>query len=223
VKVILFVSVILFSCNISAASLSTALTLNGLQWAQLTDTEYLYVPDVYAACGNSGGECSGTVGGKDLAGWRWASTDEVNVMFYELMSFNIKNPSGIPPDTSIWFDYFNINGIKSNVIFNIGLTADFVNYSETDGVAISGLLGSISINLNNDDGTGSIFRFDPFGLTYDQYGFEGPPYPYGFFMVKGDYALPSEVPIPASLFLFAPALIGLIGFRQKWFNTSLTR
>ena len=84
-KVILFVSVILFSCNISAASLSTALTLNGLQWAQLTDTEYLYVPDVYAACGNSGGECSGTVGGKDLAGWRWASTDEVNVMFYELL------------------------------------------------------------------------------------------------------------------------------------------
>lgn len=50
---------------------------------------------------------------------------------------------------------------------------------------------------------------------------------YGFFGLKGDYkfnnaqlsvdynAIPNAVPVPAALFLFAPALLGLLGLRRK--------
>ncbi len=218
-RAILFLSVFFFSCNINAATLSTALSLNGLQWAQLSDTAYLYVPDVYDACGNSGGTCNGLVDGKDLTGWRWANQSEVNTLINDV--FGLNPPGAI--DTSIWFDYFTYLGKEGPYIYTIGLAADFITYSEPDGVIISGNPSSTFVEMNTDNGLGMIGNFDQFQLTYDLWGFDPPPYPNGFFMVKGDYTPPSAVPLPASLFLFAPALLGLIGFRQKWFNTSLTR
>ena len=120
--------------------------------------------------------------------------------------------SGI--DTSPWFDYFPQTGGESNIVFTIGLSADFVTY--LDGNLIPNSSSTRYIYLNTDTMLGGIGIYNPFDTTFDQYGFGYALYPYSVFMVKGSYVPPSQVPLPASLFLFAPALLGLIGLRRKW-------
>lgn len=216
-KAILFLSAFFFSCSSYAASLSTALTLNGLQWAQLTDTEYLHLPDVYAACGNSGGTCSGVAGGISLTGWRWATQNEVDTLISDFFGINYP-PYSVTLETSEWFNYFDYTLRDGDYQFTIGISSDFVEMTD-NGLYFSDIKSSTIVAMGVYDFIEDYIFTDterPFiPWIGDERDFENALYPYGVFMVKGDYVPPSEIPLPASLFLFAPALLGLMGLRRK--------
>lgn len=219
-KAILFISV-LFSFNVSAASLQTALSLHGLQWAQIADTRDFYIPDVYEVCGNTGAACSGTVNGQDLTGWRWASQNEVNTLISDFFAIDYTAPENLALNTASWFDYFTQTGHEAGSIFTIGLSSDVVTFGNGE-LSFSSLPSSTAISydiLSFTPGDGQIFDFLPFSWT-DEYAafFDIPLYDYGYYLVKGEYTPPlppSEVPLPASLFLFAPAVLGFMGLRRK--------
>jgi hypothetical protein len=72
------VVVALFSALLVAAPADAALVQNGREWRQLYETTGLTWSQVASVCPTDGATpCSGTVGGKDLSGWVWATDDQV--------------------------------------------------------------------------------------------------------------------------------------------------
>ena len=64
--------------TLSTASSSAAPTVDGREWRELYETTGLSWSQVASVCPTDGETpCSGTVGGKNLTGWTWATADQV--------------------------------------------------------------------------------------------------------------------------------------------------
>ncbi len=64
--------------SFGAASSSAAPTVDGRQWRELYETTGLSWSQVASVCPTDGQTpCTGSVGGKDLTGWTWATSDQV--------------------------------------------------------------------------------------------------------------------------------------------------
>lgn len=81
----------------------------GKEWLQPIDFVGLSWDDVAAVCPIPGDLCSGTMGGTDVTGYKWASIDEINALFN---SYGVSPPLGPGPDSiysfpdSIMVDFF---------------------------------------------------------------------------------------------------------------------
>jgi len=218
VKAILFVSSLFVSTNSYSAPIPDALTLNGLTWAQLQPTVNIYLPDVYEICGISGGTCSGSAGGVDFTGWRWASQNEVDTLISDFFGIQYTHAfrNAVPVDSEAWFDVFQHTAAESTSIFTNGFSSDtlieidgWIDFGDTASIP------SISYDLYNPEESGYIRDYVPFIERDSAYFYSNQLYGTGYFLVKGDYLPPSPVPAPSALFLFAPALLGLMGLRRK--------
>ena len=81
----LFFTISAYSSSAAPISEADIVIVNGTEWAQVdlfTNTSW---SQINALC--PGGVCGeGTLNGYDMAGWIWASTDEVNAMFNVYLS-----------------------------------------------------------------------------------------------------------------------------------------
>lgn len=55
------------------------------EWRQLTDTINLAWSEVASVCNSSTGACSGSIGGVSFDGWTWASIEDVQELFDQLI------------------------------------------------------------------------------------------------------------------------------------------
>jgi hypothetical protein len=217
VKSLLVIIIAFFSTNAISA------TLNGLSWS----VEYGSMESIqstYESCGISGGNCDGSSA-------RWASQGEFRQLIRDLYNIDFgPDESAVNVDTSKIFDFlgywFTESYSKHAIIFTSALI------SETDGSPKYGAGGYNSIQeymLSDYNpafdkiyaatklvGTGGMDSLMDWYYSGHHY------YPFGLLMVSGEYdpslGMPgqiSEVPLPASLLLFAPALLGFIGLRRK--------
>ena len=218
-KAILFVFPLLMSINAHSAPITPALTFNGLTWAQLSDTNAFYLSDVYNACGLNGEICSGMVNGKDLTGWRWANQNEVDTLISDFFGVEYTNdfnnrPNSLHLNTAEWFEYFSPTTGEITSIITIGFSSDAL-VKTADWIEFSSKASNTAVGYDLSNNTGIIFDSFPYfsrsGSEFEQ----GSLYSSGFFLMRDDYMPPSPVPIPAALYLFAPALLGFMGLRRK--------
>jgi hypothetical protein len=217
-KTILFVFVLFFSANSISA---TAITLNGQSWKTIHGS-YDSIQSTYAACGINGDPC-------DSSGWRWANQSEVNLLINDFFQADIPLSTTTYLETESFFNYFDTDFIESAGKYIWTLSSDMI--SENNGVATYGEKDFITIIATgrwSPDGyvttaVGGSVNNDYKNEFYPWYWLSGfQLYPFSLIMVKGEYdsslgiTYPiSPVPLPASLFLFAPALLVFLGLRRK--------
>ena len=180
---------LLFSNSTYASTVNTAVTINGQSWAQVTDTLNIGALEMEALCGTVGSGCNGTTtGGVDISGWTWASDTQVRGLINELVPPSPLGTTG--RDTNNWFSYFNTTDADEGIPFTQGISMNS-----------SYLIAQNCTEAMNcyPHGLGSITS----GYSY---------YDAGYFLYTDDV---SAVPIPAAAFMFAPALLGFLGFRRK--------
>ncbi len=118
----------------------------GHRWRQLTDTVGLSWESVAQVCPQDGvSRCSGSVGGKDLTGWIWATPDQVEGVLglYEPAILTADPPSVSGPDqfgTANGFltamrPTFSVTGYNFHTSWAAGWTA----YKDASGVPIRGV------------------------------------------------------------------------------------
>ena len=62
-----------------------AVVVNGREWRQLTEVAGFTWSQVATVCNSESGACSGSLGGVSFDGWTWASNQDVQALFEELI------------------------------------------------------------------------------------------------------------------------------------------
>ena len=107
IKLIPGASILLLASSAQASTRRTAITINGMDWAQLMDTNELAGVEVYALCALSI-TCNGvTQSGIDLTGWTWVKEEQAVGLVNDVLDSNWDGTGANYVDTSEWFDYFD--------------------------------------------------------------------------------------------------------------------
>jgi len=202
--------------SVQASTITTAITIDGNDWAQVQYADTLSALDVLSLCGDhivGDGPCHGTTAdGIDLTGWYWAMEDEVINLVSEVLGISWDGTNQ-NTSTSHWFDIFNITGRASigrwtEVIYNDGQNYDDY-YSGVPMLTVYDC-DEVYDGCHPEDIDGGLYVKS---LGTHPVIFSGgwtPAYPYGAMFHR-----PSEVPIPAAVWLFGTAMIGLVGFSKR--------
>ncbi|CAA0122186.1 Uncharacterised protein [Halioglobus japonicus] len=195
------VSVIAFSwANCAFAVPITAIdtvTVEGTKWVQVDLFTSLAWSDINTVCPS--GVCgSGSLNGFDMAGWTWATTDEVKNLFNHYIGFPALGPG--------------VDRYESEFeTFLLAFYADGWRPTERSELFTMGRLA------DRETITAAVFR-NPFNLpgygrAIASTGFDGFPFPQtiGAFFHRSS----SEIPAPAILPLFCLALVVLALIRGK--------
>jgi len=169
-------------------------TISGLSWLDVDLTSNLSYNDVTGFIA-----ASSTVGGVDYSGLRYATEAEFITMADNFFGTSFATPGLFPLDptnTAHWLQLFGATSSQPTVTSSAGLlstsgasapvAALSFDFSAIP-VAIGGL-NSAGINLNVNDPT------------------------IGSFLVRNNLI---ATPLPAAVLMFAPALLGFLGFRRK--------
>jgi hypothetical protein len=180
-------------------------SVEGREWAQ--PDLFLGLPwaDINVVC--PGGVCgNGTISGYDMAGWRWATVDDMNQLFNFYIGSDVLGPG---PDR-----YYGANGdfTASNAFWADGW--------RTTAVFFGGLtIGSVADIADLNPLAGAVAFIPPgySGITGDRMFTQGLPALFspnetGAWFYRD--AAPSAVPLPSSLLLLAAALSGWAGLRR---------
>jgi hypothetical protein len=162
-------------------------TLSGLDWLDATESTNRSYDDI-----------SGQLMGGDFDGWRYASAVEVNTFW--------DNAGGTAP----------YEGSAASAYWISDLQALWgVTSTDTSGGTITSVLTSTTTVSNTHQvSTMFLIATDPpagSATLVDVSWFDSAPVEvFGSALVR-----PSSVPVPAAIWLFGAALIGLVGFRKR--------
>jgi hypothetical protein len=106
-------------------------------------------------------------------------------------------------DTNIYIDFLNSSGWSSSTFNGFKLTDTFNNIASFTSISINAATNMVGFSLSNITVLADEIWVNWQGLSFDANT-----------IVSLDINT-SAVPVPAALFLFAPALLGFIGFRRK--------
>jgi hypothetical protein len=192
-----------------SATAANAVTLNGLVWRQLTETEGLNWYEVFSVCGGISSLCSGDLTNDfgetiNFDGWTWANRSQVGDLFaaytihpggvYEQQLDADPFQSGLGAfDPTFYFDDDNrsVWGLTSDDLGGVqGSAAIFQNYCCLS-TGLVGYAANSNVTVLKDR------SFDAMGVWL--------------------YKEPSPVPLPAGVWLLLSALggLGFIGWRRK--------
>jgi len=183
-----------------SVSTASAVTLNGLEWRQVTDTTGLSWNQISGVCNGLNNACSGSIGSIQFDNWTWATQSEVGDMFSAYSS----HPGGI--NVAIDSGYLIISTDLKNLELTqrsgpagvYGLTADLIPLG-------LGTYAYIRINTYNTTTT-----LDSRGNTTTTTTRD--------FLGAWLYETPvTPVPLPAAFSLLGGALslLGFFGWRRK--------
>lgn len=202
-------TVVVFAWTGSAVAvpITDTVTVQGLQWAQPDLFLELTWNDVNAVC--PGGVCgSQSLKGYEMSGWSWATIDDMNKLFNYYIGYDALGPG---PDSIYTGTFGGVNvHAASNAFYADGWretpsdTDPFPDYAKhTMGyVSDSSTIAPVMERQS--------FGFGPFGV-----------YPGDFIQTSGShtntpqstgawfYRDVPEIPIPATVWLFGSALLGL--------------
>lgn len=95
--------------SVTVAGPSDIVTVNAIEWVQPSEFAGLTWNDVNSVC--PGGACNGTLAGRDVSGWRWATRSEVGNLLFSAVS---PHPGGEAqyeePDSSWAPAFFDVLG-----------------------------------------------------------------------------------------------------------------
>jgi len=209
IKLILGASILLLVSSAQASTLRTAITIDGLDWAQISDSTAASGLEVLSLCSENlvgGGPCSGVTAnsGIDLTGWYWAMEDQAIKLASDVLGISWDGADKQNVDTSKWFDSFDETGGEAGADFTIGIyqTPNSIEMLSLDVLALAPF-------YNDSPGTLSSGPC-PTCLGDGKFWYGLDSYPTGFLLYR-----PSEVPVPAAAWLFGTALIGLVGFSKR--------
>jgi hypothetical protein len=215
IKLILGIFVLLLASSVQASTLRTAVTINGNEWAQISDSRGIVGEEVFNLCGLSS-MCTGIASdGTDLTGWYWADLDQSLQLINDLLgtSISIGDLPGTfyQVDTTNWYNYFDYTFKDKYVGTN---TWGYPSYYQTGthGLLVQAPLDPQYWDCDNPPGTMvscDLGIVQTFRSGADGWNTQG-SYPSGFFLYK-----PSPVPVPAAVWLFGTALIGFVGMSRR--------
>jgi hypothetical protein len=169
-------------------------TISGLHWLDVTKTT-----------GRSYADVSGKFGtGEEFAGYRYATGTEFNQM--------VSNFTGVAIAANT---YSNVSHTADSLVELMGFLG-YTYFADGTGTQTEGLISDIHQNIPSymyyysanivDDATRTI--------TAAHYDYNGDTSTsnYGSFLVRDSLI---ATPIPAAAFMFAPALLGFLGFRRS--------
>jgi hypothetical protein len=216
-NIVLMLTMLLGTIANAATVPSTAVTINNRAWAELGSTLNISAAEMFFRCGLGDRACNGyTPGGVDLTGWTWANINEVNALIFDILG--VEPGDNVRVDTTDWA--FGRTDADEGLVFSIGFAAPTAKQFFGGSGRLAGWLitencapnqSSVACLRPEDTGLGYIFRASGHINTID----EGPRQPNfynsGYFLYKDVTA----VPVPAAVFLFAPALLGFMSLRRK--------
>lgn len=180
-------------------------SLSGLDWLDVTFTTNKHYDDVKNLINNNT-----TENGIDYGQWRYASGEEVGTLIANYRGESVADSNGFNFVGAGELDsLINMLGITTtdagnNVTF--GLLSDRIEVNGTVGGAED--LVYVAMLLTGASGD----MFAGHSMTQLPCDDEARDPKVGSFLVRSSM---SPVPVPSALLLFAPALIGLVGFRRK--------
>jgi hypothetical protein len=194
-----------------AAQTASAVTIDGKDWRQLTDTTGFSWLQINAACGS--GTCSGSIGTVSVEGWMWATNADVQGLFETLVK-----PDSVqfPTATTSYYaagDLDIANAVRSvfdpTWIFQLGAN----QYLEVRGLTRSQANGTTTLAYLSDS---------PFLTGLDYAAFDT-AYPKN----SGDdhtgiwlYKPAAAVPEPGTLALFSAGAAAIAFMRRRRTNVS---
>tara|TARA_R110000851_G_C13101304_1_gene568447 strand:- start:14601 stop:15275 length:675 start_codon:yes stop_codon:yes gene_type:complete len=213
---------ILLAVTVQSASGASAV-IDGREWMQLTDTTNMSYLELSELCDVASGGCSG-----QFEGWKWATSNDVAYMFDSYMNSSvIAEGFHVPSDLyrerrlgdSGFFDDFvpsrtQDQGYRTTFSAS-GLTRD--KLFGDDGIILAGFVQYEYIDYPENNSYFAALVFPGYSDTFKSntlgsWLFKGSDYPtHEFYEITN----PHVVPLPAAAYLFAPALLGFLGFRRK--------
>ena len=201
VAVLKKMSVVVLLLIASAGVNANTIAVNGDVWLQPAELSGLSYADISAVCDEITGSCNGFLGGYNLAGWEWASPDDLN----ELLNYYINSAIGIDP-LGPGEDSFVTTGADAGSIssaffddFFPTFVTNTPSFSTTGFMAgVSGVAGSV--NFLDDIGAQIVV------VDTGAWGFSRPDTSSGWFK-QGEMPLPGTIPLLA---------IALIVLRRNW-------
>jgi len=177
--------------------------ISGIDWLDVSTTNGLSYGTVagYITAGS-------TVNGQNYSGWRYATTSEYRAMISNFFGISLTNFAQVNAREALQFlRLFGSNESETHPFyFYLGVNGRLIDESGTP----SNPLANVSFYdyyLGTTQGELSVSHGFPdyFNSSHSA----------GSFLVKGGPAL-IATPIPAALFMFAPALLGFFGLRRKF-------
>jgi hypothetical protein len=169
-------------------------TISGLDWLDVTTTQGRSYIDVSNKFGT----------GEEFDGWRYAT----GIQFSGIVNNYIGSVNDVPPNVNqlTGYGYNPIQGL----IISLGFTDRNVDWGTYD---VKGITALHTWDTNKMariyEYSDNFWRYVP-NFTTTSYRTQYPEA--GSFLVRDTL---TTVPIPAAAFMFAPALLGFLGFRRR--------
>ena len=219
-----FIAILLVS-SFCFSTVSTAATVfaDGKEWMQVTDSTNISFNTMAGYCDRFSGEChSGNVNGNSLVGWTWAGNNDLYSLFDSFI--------GAETVDAIYTNETPYEKSAHNSLFAPAFFSLFDNTSFYGGAnRIDGITREVTIHeyLSLARATYYVQPFYSGNADFFQIT-EFLPYASPFSGLPDLSADPtvghwiyrdvSTIPIPGAAFMFAPGLLGLLGFRRKFFT-----
>ncbi len=107
-------------------------------------------------------------------------------------------------DTNLYIDYSNSSTWATSAFNGFTLTDTFDNIAAFTSVSINAATNLVGFDLSRISLLDNVISVNWQGLSFNENT-----------VLSLDINSPSQVPVPAAAFLFAPALLGFLGLRRK--------
>lgn len=175
---------------------AAAVTLNGLDWRQVTDTTGLTWNQVNSVCSGTNNACSGSVGGVNFDGWSWASQDHVVDMLAAYTPLDTNDISG----QTFSGDYLANTALSMLDPTSTSSPASIWGHvSDTDQFG-----GGVDVFISSSTVQTQIYLGGSNGKNYTNSTL-------GAWL----YRDVTPVPVPAAIWLFGSGLLGLVGMARR--------
>ncbi|MDZ7782164.1 MAG: hypothetical protein U5K56_04175 [Halioglobus sp.] len=160
--------------GLAQSALADGVSIEGLEWRQLTDTAGagLTWQDVASVCPLDETPCQGSVRGVDFTGWTWASPERVNDLIDALIGLPIPTNTAFDSPTALFYDRFDAVLGSASVQLSYGLTAqspagdtvEILKIRDARTNSGSDELGRETITVTDSESTGGFFGPQPIGV-----------------------------------------------------------
>jgi hypothetical protein len=173
--------------------------IEGKEWYQPNDIRGESWDAIALICPTNGIACAGQLGLIDVTGWIWASAEEVGDMFSSISP----HPGGVGQyqerDSSWGSTFFTLFDDTQPGLATHNVISGYTSSLSAPDTAIKGTI-ILRHGYNQFDSVSTVSS----AYTDDRYG------PQAAWLYR-----PSEVPLPATAWLFGSALFGLVGVAKN--------